>query len=120
VPDRDEHLRVATRFESFAKSIEGQPYIEWLVIVWFHIALHYADAFLATKGHLQISNHTERWSKCGQYSSELGAVEDDLHQLYKDAREARYDAGQFTPRDLEPIRKRYERVRAEIRRLLAL
>ncbi len=42
MPDRAEHLRQATRFEGFVTSINTpqQPYREWVVIVWFHIALH--------------------------------------------------------------------------------
>jgi hypothetical protein len=40
MPDRAEHLRQATRFEGFVNNTPQQPYREWVVIVWFHIALH--------------------------------------------------------------------------------
>ncbi len=119
MPGRDEHLRVAGRFESFAKSIQNQPYNEWLVIVWFHIALHYVDAVLATKGHRQVAGHSDRWAKCELYP-ELQPIASEFHQLYKDAKEARYDAGEYTLRDLEPIQRRYERIRATLRGLLGL
>jgi len=37
-----------------------QRYSEWIVIVWFHIALHYVDAVLADKkGWNQIEGHRD-------------------------------------------------------------
>ena len=90
MPDRAEHLHQAGRFEGFAASINTpeQPYREWVVIVWFHIALHYVDAFLADEAHPQIAGHSDRWAKMGNYPETRVMVE-PFERLYKEAKEAR-------------------------------
>jgi hypothetical protein len=119
MPGRDEHLRQAERFEAFLKQITPLPHKEWIVIVSFHIALHYVDAFLATKGHAQIDGHSDRWTKIARYP-ETRAIEDDYRRLYKEAKEARYDGGEFTPKDLESVEKLYRNVRSFLRKELGL
>ncbi|MBI2219430.1 MAG: hypothetical protein HYU51_19295 [Candidatus Rokubacteria bacterium] len=119
MPARDEHLRSAQRFEGFLGQINHpqQPYREWVVIVWFHIALHYVDAFLATKGHPQIEGHSDRWAKMAN-EAETRSIQATMLQLYKDAKEARYQATEFAPLDLRTAR--YNRVRQAMRGALGL
>ena len=121
MPGRDDHLRQADRFEAFLRQINvpGQAYREWVVIVWFHIALHYVDAFLATRGTAQTDNHNDRWAKMANHA-ETRAISDEFHRLYKDAKEARYEGGEYTPMDLEPIERLYLRVRTAIRQALGI
>lgn len=78
MPGRSQHPLSADRFESFAAHIAPQ-HLEWLVIVWFHIALHYVDAFLAVQGHEQIAGHSDRWAKMAN-SLETRAVRIEFEQ----------------------------------------
>ena len=121
MPDRSEHLRQAGRFEAFVASINtpAQPYREWVVIVWFHIALHYVDAFLAEQGHPQIAGHGDRWAKMGN-APETRVILEPFERLYKEAKEARYHGGDYTPADLSTVERLYQRVRAAMRETLRL
>ncbi len=121
MPGRDEQLRQAQRFEAFLKQIHtpAQPYKEWVVIVWFHIALHYVDAFLAGKGHPQVAGHSDRWGKMARYD-ETRPLGTAFQRLYKDAKEARYEGGEYTPADLEVIERVYRRIRGAMRTALSL
>ena len=121
MPGRDEHLLSAERFESFVTQINtpAQPYREWVVIVWVHVALHYVDAFLADKGHAQIAGHSDRWAKMSAYP-ETRELTESFERLYKEAKEARYQGGQYTPADLEVVRRLYEQVRGRMRTALRL
>ncbi len=121
MPRRDEHLRQADRFEAFLRqiSVPTQPYKEWVVIVWFHIALHYVDAFFATKGFPQVEGHSDRWTKLARYP-ETQAIYESYERLYKEAKEARYEGGEYTPIDLQSIERLYNQVRSAMRAALGL
>src|SRR5262245_17874434 len=111
MPGREDHLRQAERFEGFLAQIDTptQTFREWCVIVRFHIALHYVDAFLATKDHFQVEGHSDRWTKMSRYD-ETKAIESKFRRLYKDAKEARYDGGEFTSADLTSVDGLYQAV----------
>lgn len=121
MPGRETHLRSVARFEAFLAqiSVPAQQHREWIVIVWFHIALHYVDAFLATKGHSQVGEHADRWAKMTNYD-ETRKIGEIFHELYKDAKEARYEGTEFAPLDLEPIQRRYDQARQAMRNALGL
>jgi hypothetical protein len=119
--DREGHLRQVERFEAFLKQINTptQTHREWVVIVWFHISLHYIDAFLAQNGWDAVEGHSGRWSKMPSFA-ETRALSQDFHRLYKDAKEARYEGGEYTPLDMAPIEKRYLAIRTAMRKALSL
>ena len=60
------------------------------------------------------------WSKMANCGETRGGVAQDYHRLYKDAKEARYEGGEYTPLDLAPIEKRYLSIRAAMRKALSL
>lgn len=117
---REQHLRSAERFERFLAQIDHdqQPYREWVVIVMFHIAIHYVDAFLATKKG-KVTAHGDRWAKM-ENEPETRVLGGTMMTLYGDAKEARYEGGEYAPMDLEPIRKRYKTIRTAMRSALGL
>ena len=121
MPGREEHLLSAGRFEAFVAQIDtpAQPYREWVVIVWFHIALHYVDAFLAEQGHAQIAGHSDRWARMSA-QVETREITPPFERLYKEAKEARYEGGQYTPLELDAVRPLYELVRGRMRAALGL
>ncbi len=121
MPDRAAHLLQATRNENFLKHIDapGLPYQEWVVTVWFYVCVKYVDAFLATKGHQQVRDHDDRFTKMQLYP-ETRALVDDFQILFKDSKEARYECASYTPADLATIKSLYNTIRQKIRSALAL
>lgn len=90
------------------------------MIVWFHVAIHYVDALLsAEKGWHEIEGRSDRTAKMGACDT-TRAILDDYHQLYKEAKEARYECSEVTKYDLDSIRPLYEKVRGALRRALGL
>ena len=87
--------------------------------MWFHIALHYVDAFLAVQGHEQIAGHSDRWAKMANFP-ETRAVRIEFEQLYKDAKEALYQGTVYTPADIAMVRPLYDGVRSAMRAALGL
>ena len=122
MPDRETHLVQAQRFEAFLRQIDrpDQTYKEWIVIVWFHIALHYVDAVLAEKKHWhQIESHADRTAKMHN-CEETRAIYETYHQLYVEVKEARYQGTAFSSADLAAVKPHYEGVRAAMRKALRL
>jgi CHAD domain-containing protein len=120
MPGKDQHLTQISRLESFLKQLDSpeQPYKEWVVIVWFHIAIHYVDAFLAAdRDWKQIDGHSDRTAKMGSCPATRAIIE-DYHRLYKEAKQARYECTEFTKYDLDAVRPLYESVRNAMRRAL--
>lgn len=125
MPGRDAHLPSVDRFERFERQINtpAQEFREWVVIVWFHIAIQYVDAFLAVHGDLQVSDHSDRWAKLAakqKHDSRVVAVGEELHELYKDAKQARYQGREYDDAKFERARRRYEMIRRTMRAALGL
>lgn len=122
MPGKGEHLTPISRLEAFLKQLDSpdQIYKEWVVIVWFHLAIHYVDAFLSDeKGWHQIDGHSDRTAKMGACAA-TRAIAEDYHRLYKEAKQARYECTQFTKYDLDDVRPLFERVRDAMRQALKL
>lgn len=51
MPLRDDHLNQAQHNLEFTESLDPTKYSDWIATGLFYTALHYVDAFLATKGH---------------------------------------------------------------------
>lgn len=90
-----------------------------MVIVRFHVCLHYLDAFLATKGYAVVAGHSDRLTKI-RLQDETKPIAEDYHRLYKEAKEARYEGAEFTSADLESVERLYSRVRNRVRAILQL
>lgn len=122
MPGKDEHLRIAGRFEAFLKQVDTpqQTYTEWIVVLWFHISLHYVDAVLSAKhGWHAVEGHTGRTPKMTN-CSDTRPIRDDYQELYKEAKQARYEGTGFTQADLAQIRPLFVRVRSAMRAALNL
>lgn len=121
MPDRAAHLLQAQRNESFLRYIDAPdlPHQEWVVTVRFYVCVKYVDAFLATKGHQQVRDHDDRFTKMQLYP-ETRALVDDFEILFKDSKEARYECASYTPADLATIKGLYDSIRAKIRSALSL
>ena len=80
---------------------------------------HLVDAFLAEHGHAQIAGHSDRWARMSA-QVETREITPPFERLYKEAKEARYEGGQYTPLELDAVRPLYELVRGRMRAALGL
>ena len=89
-------------------------YTEWEVVMLFYSALHYVDAFLATRG-LHPQSHFERKDLVASLTSLARYYE----ILFKRSMNARYHLYQFTPQEVDRIRNgAFRRVKEEVLALL--
>lgn len=56
------HINKAQHNNNFLNTfiMERTKYLDWAVVGIFYTALHYVDAYLATKGFIKINNHQQR------------------------------------------------------------
>lgn len=113
MPDRETHLVQAQRFEAFLKQVDrsDQTYREWIVIVWFHIVLHYVDAVLAEKKRWhQIESHADRTAKMHNCEETRAIYETSTSSTWKQNRPAIKERPSLRPISppSSPITKRSE------------
>jgi hypothetical protein len=114
-----DHLSQAGRFTSFLSSLSPeQPYKEWLLVLWFYIALHYVEAFLVTV-RPRLRTHESRREDMRQFP-ETRAILNEYQQLYKLSKEARYDGTPFTQADIDRFRPLYLKVVAHMKATLGI
>lgn len=101
MPTLERHLPQAERNERAADAMASLPerYTEWEVAMLFYSALHYVDAFLATRG-LHPQSHLERKDLVASLTN-LARYYDIL---FKRSMNARYHLYQFTPQEVDRIR----------------
>lgn len=113
------HLQQAERFESFLKTLPSDtPYREWVIVLWFYIALHYVEAFLMTIAPRSRTHDTRRIEMVKP--PQTNAILIPYHQLYKASREARYDGTPFIAADLARYEPMFRAVKQAMRQALAL
>ena len=114
--DWQQYLRKAERNERLADELASLPqrYPEWEIIILFYSALHYANAFLATRGQ-SADYHRERYDLLDSQTS-LGK---DYDTLFQRSMNARYDYDEFTTQEVDRIRASpFRRVKEGILALL--
>lgn len=118
MPTLQRHLAQAERNERLADAMASatERYMEWEVTVLFYSALHYVDAFLATRG-LHPKNHYDRKQLVANQTNVARYYE----ILFKRSMNARYHFYQFTPQEVDRIRDgAFRRVKEGILALLAI
>jgi hypothetical protein len=88
VPSKDAHLNQARHNFAFFQSFDKALYPDWAVTLLFYTALHYVDAFLATKLMIP-GSHVER-DKCLRMVSQLKPLYYDYCHLKNSSHNARY------------------------------
>lgn len=90
--NKDGHLRKAEHNNQLLNTFNFKRtrYPDWLVVIIFYTALHYVDAYLATRGFVKISDHKERNRLVEKY---LPSVIEEWWLLYDQSQAARYDTG---------------------------
>ena len=97
MPSKTDHAAKAVHDEKFVSTL-GDPYWDWAVTGVFYAALHYVEAYLATK-RIHSPSHPVRDSHINR-DSVLRAIYPDYRDLKDESRTARYDVIQFRSNDL--------------------
>ena len=102
--DWQQYLQKAERNEKLADDLASLPqrYPEWEITALFYSALHYANAFLASRGQ-SAEFHRERYTLLASQTS-LGKEYDTL---FHRSMNARYDIYDFSEHEVDQIRSLY-------------
>jgi hypothetical protein len=115
MPSREDHLRQAQHNREFSESLDPASYPDWLATGLFYTALHYIDAFLATKS-IHPGKHDVR-DRCVARVQELRPLHDHYRALKDSSRTARYyPSTSFSLAHLQSLRNIHlERIRVGLR-----
>jgi hypothetical protein len=100
MPPRDDHLAKAEHNERFAQHFDlaTTPYRDWVVTSLFYSAVHYVEAYLATRGQ-HSTDHRVRDSQIYR-DANLTQIYNEYNDLKNDSINARYYLYQFTPTEV--------------------
>lgn len=101
MPSKDQHVKKASENEVFAGRLDThtQASINWKLIVLFYTALHYVEAYLAKALNQHLHVHTTRDSVVNR-ETHLRAIRTEYAHLKYFGFNARYEADQFTAKDV--------------------
>ncbi len=102
MPTTPEHKAKADQNEFFVSTL-GNPFWDWAVAGTFYTALHYVEAYLATK-KIHSPSHPVRDSHI-QKDNTLKVIYADYRELKDESRAARYDVIPFTQDDVKRLQK---------------
>jgi hypothetical protein len=119
VPTKDQHVKKATENEAFANRLDTntQASINWKLIVLFYTALHYVEAYLAKHLNQHLHVHTTRDSVVSR-EARLRMLRTEYAHLKYFGFNARYEADQFTARDVADALGYLAQVKGKITPLL--
>ncbi len=115
MPSRDDHLKQAQHNLEFSESLDPASYPDWLATGLFYTALHYIDAFLATKS-VHPGIHDVRDGLVAKVQ-ELRPLHNHYRALKDSSRTARYyPSASFSRAHLQDLRNIHlERIRVGLR-----
>jgi hypothetical protein len=98
---KNEHLTKSRQNQEFGESIDvsSPAGIEWAVTITFYVALHYVQAYFASRSDIRPTTHALR-ARAIQRDPLISGAYDEYRVLEDLSREARYDFSVFTPADL--------------------
>lgn len=119
LPKKAEHSGKAAQNDFFVSTL-GNPFWDWAVTAKFYAALHYVEAYLATKNPTVHSrNHSVRDSNI-QADPLLRTLYVDYRELESECHDARYDASlTFSQADVNRLERNLENIRKVIKPLIA-
>src|ERR1035438_3009859 len=115
LPSKDEHVAKAEGNARFARSLtlDDPARIDWALIATFYAAMHYVEAFLATKGQ-HLRSHTTRDGYVGR-DTHLRKIYGQYQDLKYYGYNARYETTHFQASDVTSYASVYlEAIRAHI------
>lgn len=115
MPSKVDHSAKAGHNESFVSKL-GEPYWDWAISGTFYAALHYVEAYLATK-KIHSGSHPVRDSNINRDDT-LRAIYPDYRELKDESRAARYDVVKFKQDDLKEMQKNLETIKKLLKPLI--
>lgn len=131
MPTRQEHVAKAVHNESFVQtlSLTTTPFLDWAVTGMFYAAVHYVDAYLATKNihpkrHRAVPTQPGQQSNAGPGRSDyvywhLKRIYQDYRYLDDQSREARYEPKRFAPQDIQACSDSLTAVRQHLQQYIS-
>jgi hypothetical protein len=111
VPSKEEHLSRAHENEALAGSLDLDVTlnVDWAITILFYAALHYVDAYLATKP-IHPPSHDFRDSEIENNGS-LSPIYNDYRRLKDKSVAARYEIANFHRSQFPPIKARFDKIK---------
>ncbi len=110
MPDARQHLKQAQHNKCFLQSIsDPKAYADWFVTVCFYQAVHFIDAFLATR-RIHPEDHDRRFRelrKLRREFVEFKAVLSHYKDLFDLSQDARYRCTRITEEDMNASSNRH-------------
>lgn len=122
MPSREEHLDQARRNESFCSETRSIPFREWVLTGWFYAALHYVEAFFATRHSPEARSahkmtHGKRQRRMSG-ESDLLPIFPDYEELKTQSENARYECYSVSEEDLAEAEALLVRIREHVSPLI--
>jgi uncharacterized protein (UPF0332 family) len=101
MPTKAEHIAQARHNRSFWASfpLDSTPFPDWVVNGIFYEGVHWAEAFLSTRGE-HSDTHGQRLAALQRNKTEMGQIIADLDILKQESENARYRCYRHTPTDI--------------------
>lgn len=102
MPDKEKHVDQANHNNEFWNSLNSgtTPYLDWVVSAIFYEAVHWVEAFLATK-KINSGTHAKRRYAMQIYDVELGSILSDFDIIKYESENARYRCYKHTLSDVQ-------------------
>ena len=119
MPQKGKHINWATHNRDFWTSIDldNTPFTDWVLTGIFYEALHWVEAFLASKEH-HSGNHPERSLNIRSHKSDLRPIQTDYDTLKQDSETARYDCYKHTAEEVRQLIPLVDHIKNHISQLL--
>jgi len=119
MPQKDEHLNWAIHDRDFWTSIDldTNPYTDWAPTGMFYEALHWVEAFLASKEY-HSGNHPERARNMRHFKSDFKPIQTDYDTLKQDSETARYRCYKHTANQIRQLIPLVDSIKSHISQLL--
>ena len=115
---KDDHLWQANHNEQLYSQLSNTDFLDWAVTLIFYSALHYVDAYLATKNvHIQFDHGArERWIT---RDSNLRRIQRQYWDLKDASEDARYKVRHFRQAEVESLKEnQFEMIKSHMLRYL--
>ncbi len=118
MPSKDQHVAKANHDEAFVASLDlaTTPFCDWAVTALFYAALHYIEAYFATKGAHSL-DHRARDSDI-QREPAISGLYNDYNELKNMSINARYMTTSFKSTDVMRLQGKLRVVKNYILNLL--
>ncbi len=83
--------------------LDTSPYTDCTPTGMFYEALHWVEAFLATKGHHYREHKQRKWAMCCLFPSDLGTIEVDYSKLKQESETSRYECYKHTATEIRQL-----------------